>query len=48
MNPYKDFISSFVQVIADGKSLPLGRIPPHPKPKFLPNATAIIMFSPHP
>jgi N-acetylglucosamine malate deacetylase 1 len=48
MNPYHGFVSSFAQLIEAGKSLPLGGIPPHHKPKPLPDAPAAIIFSPHP
>jgi hypothetical protein len=48
MNPYHNFASSFAQLVAAGKSLPLGGIPPHHKPKPLPNVPAAIIFSPHP
>jgi LmbE family N-acetylglucosaminyl deacetylase len=48
MNPYHNFVSSFAQLVAEGKSLPLGYIPPHNQPKVPPNAPAAIIFSPHP
>ena len=48
MNPYHNFVSSFAQLVTAGKSLPLGGIPPHHKPKPLPNVPAAIIFSPHP
>jgi hypothetical protein len=48
MNPYHNFISSFAQLVAAGKSLPLGGISPHHKPKPLPNVPAAIIFSLHP
>ena len=48
MNPYHNFVSSFAQLVEAGKSLPLGGIPPHNKPKPPPNAPAAIIFSPHP
>ncbi len=48
MNPYHNFASSFAGLVAAGKSLPLGGIPPNPKPKPPPNAPAAIIFSPHP
>ncbi|HTV60958.1 MAG TPA: PIG-L family deacetylase [Verrucomicrobiae bacterium] len=48
MNPYHEFASSFARLVAAGKSLPLGGIPPNPKPKSPPNAPAVIIFSPHP
>jgi LmbE family N-acetylglucosaminyl deacetylase len=48
MNPYHSFVSSFAQLVATGKSLPLGGIPPHRKTKPVPNVPAVIIFSPHP
>jgi len=48
MNPYHNFVSFFAQLVAAGKSLPLGGISPHHKPKPLPNVPAAIIFSPHP
>src|SRR5208282_2858678 len=48
MNPYHQFVSSFARLVAEGKSLPLGGIPPHDKPGPAPNAPAAIIFSPHP
>lgn len=48
MNPYHKFVSSFASLITDGKSLPLGGIPPHNKPKPAKDAPAVLIFSPHP
>lgn len=48
MNPYHNFASSFAQLVAAGKSPPLGGIPPHHKPKPQPNVPVAIIFSPHP
>ncbi len=48
MNPYNRFVSSFAQLVADGKSLPLGGIPPHNKPKPAAIAPVGLIFSPHP
>jgi N-acetylglucosamine malate deacetylase 1 len=47
-NPYRKFVSEFSRAIADGKSLPLGGIPPHGKPAPNPNAPKVLIFSPHP
>jgi LmbE family N-acetylglucosaminyl deacetylase len=48
MNPYLHFVASFARLIATGKSLPLGGIPPHHPPKPAPDAPVAIIFSPHP
>jgi LmbE family N-acetylglucosaminyl deacetylase len=48
MNPYRKFVSAFANEIAEGKSLPLGGIPPHGKPAPPPNAPKALIFSPHP
>jgi LmbE family N-acetylglucosaminyl deacetylase len=48
MNPYHQFVSSFARLIASGKSLPLGGITPHRKPKPAADAPVALIFSPHP
>ncbi len=48
MNPYHHFVSSFAQLVETGKSLPLGGIPPHNKPKPPADAPVALIFSPHP
>ncbi len=48
MNPYRKFVSAFANEIAEGKSLPLGGIPPHGRPAPSPDAPTALIFSPHP
>ena len=48
MNPYHNFVASFAQLVATGKSLPLGGIPPHNKAKPSVAAPVAMIFSPHP
>lgn len=48
MNPYVKFASAFTQLVTEGKSLPLGNIPPHGKPAPRPDAPNALIFSPHP
>ncbi|HLP76192.1 MAG TPA: PIG-L family deacetylase [Candidatus Paceibacterota bacterium] len=48
MNPYLPFAASFARLLSDGKSLPLGSIAPHNKPKPAANAPVGLIFSPHP
>jgi len=47
-NPYQKFVSAFVQLAAEGKSLPLGEIPPQKKAQVPPGAPVALIFSPHP
>jgi LmbE family N-acetylglucosaminyl deacetylase len=47
-NPYWKFVSQFSRAVADGKSLPLGGIPPHGKPAPPSDAPKVLIFSPHP
>jgi len=48
MNPYSQFVSEFSRLVTEGKSLPLGGIPPHHKPAPPPGAPAVLIFAPHP
>jgi LmbE family N-acetylglucosaminyl deacetylase len=48
MNPYHNFAASFAQLVATGKSLPSGSIPPHNKAKPSVAAPVAMIFSPHP
>lgn len=48
MNPYHNFAFSFARLVADGKSLPLGGIPPRAKPHLPSDAPVALIFSPHP
>jgi LmbE family N-acetylglucosaminyl deacetylase len=48
MNPYHKFVRSFAQLFAEGKSLPLGGIPPHQQSAPPSNAPVALIFSPHP
>jgi LmbE family N-acetylglucosaminyl deacetylase len=48
MNPYHQFVSSFARLFAEGKSLPLGGIPPHPQSAPPSSAPVALIFSPHP
>ena len=48
MNPYQKFVSAFVQLAVEGKSLPLGEIPPPKKVPAPPGAPVALIFSPHP
>lgn len=48
MNPYHPFVTSFARLFTEGKSLPLGDIPPHGKSKPKMDSPAVLVFSPHP
>ncbi|MDB6018920.1 MAG: bacillithiol biosynthesis deacetylase BshB1 [Pedosphaera sp.] len=48
MNPYQKFVAEFARLVVEGKSLPLGDIPPQGKPKPAPGAPVALIFSPHP
>ena len=48
MNPYTKFVSSFAKLVVDGKSLPLGGLPPATRPKLAPDAPKALFFAPHP
>jgi len=48
MNPYREFVSSFARLFAEGKSLPPGGIPPRKQTAPAPNAPVALIFSPHP
>ncbi|HEY5043595.1 MAG TPA: PIG-L family deacetylase [Verrucomicrobiae bacterium] len=48
MNPYQPFVSAFARLVADGKSLHLGGIPPHDQPRAAADAPVALIFSPHP
>jgi len=48
MNPYRQLVSSFAQLVTEGKSLPLGGISSSGKMAPGPNAPTALIFSPHP
>src|SRR5689334_9397366 len=48
MNPYQKFVSEFSRLVFEGKTLPLGGIPPHNRPAPAPNAPTALILSPHP
>lgn len=47
-NPYQKFVSAYLQLAAEGKSLPLGEVPPPKKAPTPPGAPVALIFSPHP
>lgn len=48
MNPYAKFISDYEQLIQHAKTLPLGGLPPAPRPDVPFDAPRVLIFSPHP
>jgi N-acetylglucosamine malate deacetylase 1 len=48
MNPYLKFASEFSRLVTEGKALPLGTVPPEPRPTPKPGAPTALIFSPHP
>ena len=48
MNPYQKFVSAFAELTAEGKSLPLGNIPPQPLLPSRLDAPVALIFAPHP
>jgi LmbE family N-acetylglucosaminyl deacetylase len=49
MSPYHQFAAAFAKLLADGKFLPLGEVPPqNPSKPVPPDAPAAVIFSPHP
>src|SRR5271156_359373 len=48
MNPYREFAASFVRLVAEGKSLPLGNIPRPARLAPAADAPVALIFSPHP
>lgn len=48
MNPYREFVSSFARLVADGKSIPLGQFPRPSRPVPPTGAPVALIFSPHP
>jgi len=48
MNPYQNFVVASARLVAEGKSLPLGGIPPHRRSKPPADAPVALIFSPHP
>src|ERR1022692_633295 len=48
MNAYTDLVSSFEQLVVNGRSIPLGGLPPAPRPTIAPDAPKVLFFAPHP
>lgn len=48
MNPYQKYVEEIAKHLKDGRSLPLGGIPPIAKPEIKDNAPVALVFAPHP
>jgi LmbE family N-acetylglucosaminyl deacetylase len=48
MNPYTKFITDYERLINEAKMLPLGGLPPAPRPDLAFDAPRVLIFSPHP
>jgi len=48
MNPYTDLVSDFARLVSESKSLPLGGLPPAPRPTPASDAPTALFFAPHP
>lgn len=48
MNPYNKFVTDFARLANDAKALPLGDLPPAPRPDLAFDAPRVLIFSPHP
>ena len=48
MNPYTKFVHDLVRPITEARALPLGGMPPAPRPQIASNAPRALFFAPHP
>ena len=48
VNPYLDYVSHLARLLRDGARLPLGSLPPLPRPPVAGDAACVLIFSPHP
>src|SRR4051812_28599662 len=48
MNPYHRFVAEIARLHAEGKTLPLGGLPPARHPTLLAELPSVLLFSPHP
>jgi LmbE family N-acetylglucosaminyl deacetylase len=48
MNPYQHLVSEYARFAREGKSYPLGKFPPAPRPDISADAPKVLIFSPHP
>jgi N-acetylglucosamine malate deacetylase 1 len=47
-NPYLRFVSEQARAVAEGRALPLGALPPAPRPMLSADARCAVIFAPHP
>ena len=46
--PYHSLVAGFARLLQDGRTLPLGRFQPAPRPQLRPHAPKALFFAPHP
>jgi N-acetylglucosamine malate deacetylase 1 len=48
MNPYQHLVSEYARLFQEGKSYPMGKFPPAPRPDVAQDAPKVLIFAPHP
>lgn len=48
MNPYHRFVVDSAHNVREARALPLGGLPPAPRPELAPDAPVVLIFAPHP
>lgn len=48
MNPYLKFVADTVALVESAQKLPLGGLPPTPRPPLSPHSSTTLFFAPHP
>jgi LmbE family N-acetylglucosaminyl deacetylase len=48
MNPYAHLVSEYARLVQEGKTYPLGKFQPAPRPEIPTNAPKALFFAPHP
>ena len=48
MNPYQNYVQGIAKATREARFVPLGGIPPAPRPSLAPDAPQALFFSPHP
>lgn len=48
MNPYRQFVNDSARLVKEARAIPLGGLPPAPRPDLPPGAPNALFFAPHP